>query len=641
MTEPVRAPVRVGGAARATVAAALAWLALGSGPAAAAAQEEAGADSLPAAADTLPGVPPGRLDTLARHPGDTADLEADTAGSRAPPHYPRAVASPDSTYGGVVWACDRSCLLLSSASTLADLLESRLSGYSVLRGAYYGGPHHLTDGLLGAGFVSVRSEELPVMPLEGGQVDLTRIPLAWVEEIRVLRTPLGTEVVVEPVRFREKAAYSRVTAGTGEPNANAVRALYANGFGPDVALSTGIDLLNTEGRAAGSDRLDFWGQVAWVPSDSTAGAELVWRTQNLTRVLGEAVPTEFRRRDVHLRARGRLGPGLSVHVAGGGSQWTPTRPGERGRVEEEEVPPEERSDVQGAVASVDAVRPGAFGRLTVGAWNGLSHPNVVGGAHLGFRPGLGLEVEAEAEVADWDRFTTALYGAGARLPLGLGVGLELSGRAATGTRGVPRPWIDAADSLRVRTARGEASFRLGPVRLSGGGGTQRLSPQRPLHSVVDRGASPVPEAEVAFGEGSVEAPVIPLGRLLEGTAPVRLRAWWRHYEVRSDLGALYVPAEVGSASLLFADEFFQGDLELRVELSARHRGAMTSVRAGSGERVVLPAHTTTGFNLVVRLLDARIWWRRDNLGLRSIEDYGGLPQPRFRSSFGVKWDFFN
>ncbi|MFB6240648.1 MAG: hypothetical protein ABEJ46_03655, partial [Gemmatimonadota bacterium] len=146
------------------------------------------------------------------------------------PIYPEALAAPDTGYSAVVWRCDRECLLNHSAHNLLDLLQDELPGVVPLRGTYFGGPHHLADGLLGPGFTEVSLGSLRLPELAAGQVDMTRIPLAWLWEVAAVRRAGQLQLRLTPVRHRSPEAYSRVTAGSGEPNLNLVRGIFANGL---------------------------------------------------------------------------------------------------------------------------------------------------------------------------------------------------------------------------------------------------------------------------------------------------------------------------------------------------------------------------------------------------------------------------
>ncbi len=627
--------------------------AAGAGVPAAPALQQAGdtVSSDTAAADTVPrdSVPPGLApgDTL---PGDTAAAGRDTADGGREPYFPEALPVPDSAYSAVVWRCDRECLLDSSANNLLDLLEAEWPGAVPLRGTYFGGPHHLADGLAGPALTEVRVGELPVPELAGGQVDLTRVPLAWLSEVRVVRRAGELELRLVPVRHRSPQAYSRVTVGTGEPNVNLIRGLFVNGLGDHMAVSTGIDLLNSDGRLAGSDRLDFWGMAAWTPDDGAGGAELLWRTQSMTRfdpetgaVGGEDVPREFDRSDAYLRGRGEVAEGVRVHLAAGRSEWTESAEGGgAGAPAGDEPDPGPLVEAEGATFTLQAERPWGFGRASFETWTGPSRPDLKGGVSAGLRPVPELRVDGAARAGRWGGFSTRSYRAGLRWSPGLGGDVTLHASGARGTRGVPRPWLGRADSLRFGEYRGGASLSLGPYRLSGLAALQDFSRQLPFSATFDRELAPVPGAEVLMGQGSVEGPLVPLGDVLGADVnPVELDLSYRRSRSRGDRPPLYVPLNLVQAQLRFRDEFFEGDLGVAARFGVRYRSAMTSADPAAGEAAAVPSRAATDWSIVLRIVGARVWYRAENANRILRGNLVGQQYPPIRNTFGVKWEFTN
>lgn len=628
--------------------------AAGAGAPGTAALQQAGdtVSSDTAAADTVPreGVPPGMApgDTL---PGDTAAAGRDTADGGREPYFPEALPVPDSAYSAVVWRCDRECLLDSSASNLLDLLEAEWPGAVPLRGTYFGGPHHLADGLAGSALTEVRVEELPVPELAGGQVDLTRVPLAWLSEVQIIRRAGEMEVRLVPVRHRTPQAYSRVTVGTGEPNVNLIRGLFANGLGNHVSVSTGIDLLNSEGQLAGSDRLDFWGMAAWTPDDGEGGAELLWRTQSMTRfdpgtgaAGGEDVPREFDRRDAYLRGRGRVAEGVRVHLAAGRSEWIPAAEDAAGPGAPSGDRPDTgpRVEAEGATLALQAERPWGFGRAAFETWTGPSRPGVRGSVAGGFRPVAGLRVDGAARAGRWRGFTTASYRGGVRWSPGLGGDVTLHVSGARGTRGVPRPWLGRADSLRFGEYRAGASLSLGPYRFSGLAALQDFSRQLPFSATFDRALPPVPDAEVLMGQGGVRGPVVPVGDILDAdVSPVEIDLSYRRSRSRGQRRPLYVPLNLVQAQFRFRDEFFEGDLGVAARFGVRYRSAMTSADPSAGEAAAVPSRAATDWSIVLRIVGARVWYRAENANRILPGNLVGQQYPPIRNTFGVKWEFTN
>lgn len=595
------------------------------------------------AADTVP-PRPGPADTVG---GDTT--RADTV--EGPElYYPAASAVGDTGSSAVVWRCDRSCLLNHSAHNLLDLLEAEWPGSVPLRGGYFGGPHHLADGLVGPVLTEVRIEEMPLPSLAGGQVDLTRIPLAMLSEVAVVRRAGRLEVRLDPIRHRTPTAYSRVTAGTGEPNLSLVRGVFTNGLGDHLSVSTGIDLLDTGGPRAGGGRLDFWGLASWVPADGGGGAELLWRTQNVTRPTaptgdgGETGPLEeFRRRDAYLRGRGILADGVRIHVSAGRSRWSETGDGDGGvgaGGEEPDGPP--RVEAEGASLTVQAERPWGVASASFETWTGPARPSVEGRLFAGVRPAPGLRVDVSLRAGRWRGFTTRSYGGGVRWTPDLGADLSLHASGARGTAGVPRPWSGLADSVSFREYRGGLSAGLGPYRVTGLAALQDFGRQLPFSATFDRGVEPVVAPELLIGQGSVEGPLVPLGLVFGPTVnPMELDVTVRRSRVRSDARPLYVPRTLVEARMEFRDEFFQDDLGVTFGFGGRYRSGMATVDWASGEVTEVPSRTSVEWSLVLRIVDARIWYRSENVNRILAGNLAGQEYPPIRNSFGIKWEFRN
>lgn len=590
-------------------------------------------DTVPA--DTLP------ADTL---PGDT--IAGDSVPADREPYFPEAFPVPDSGYSAVVWRCDRECLLDHTAHNLLDLLEAEWPGAVPLRGTYFGGPHQLATGLAGSTLTEVSLGELPLPELSGGQLDFSRVPLAWLSEVSIVRRAGERELRLEPVRHRSPRAYSRVTVGSGEPNLRMIRGLFTNGVGNHLAVSTGIDLLNTEGTLAGSDRFDFWGTASWMPGDGSAGAELLWRTQNVTRSTPESggggadVPGDFTRRDAYLRGRGELAEGVRVHLSAGRSEWKEsTGTAEPGDGEEDVRP---RVEAEGGSFAVQARRPWGFGQASFRTWTGPARPEVEGSVAAGVRPGGGVRIDGALRAAQWDGFSTGSYRAGLRWSPDLGAGVTVHASGARGTRGVPRPWLGRADTVAFGEYRGGASLSLGPYRLQGLAALQDFSRQLPFSATFDRGTPPVPDARLLVGQGSVEGPVVPVGSILDADVnPVELDLTYRRSRNDGSNPLLYVPLNVARADMKFADEFFQGDLGVRLRFGARYRSVMTSVDPATGEAEPVPSRIETDWSIVLRVVEARIWYRAENANRTLRGNLVGQRFPPIRYSFGIKWEFTN
>ena len=96
----------------------------------------------------------------------------------------------------------------------------------------------------------------------------------------------------------------------------------------------------------------------------------------------------------------------------------------------------------------------------------------------------------------------------------------------------------------------------------------------------------------------------------------------------------------------FADEFFDGNLELRLGLGVNYRSSMRTASddapdTETGETGAVPAYTFLDWNMGIRVMSVLIYFRFDNMSRQLAGDLPGLPFPVTRSAFGVKWTFLN
>ncbi len=104
-----------------------------------------------------------------------------------------------------------------------------------------------------------------------------------------------------------------------------------------------------------------------------------------------------------------------------------------------------------------------------------------------------------------------------------------------------------------------------------------------------------------------------------------------------------MPRNRFAGEAFFQNEFFEGNLELRLGLGLNRRDAVFTFATTADPTgfVQTASATDVSFNLMVRLLEARIWWRSGNLRQAAIEDVPGIPYPTTQQAFGVKWEFTN
>jgi hypothetical protein len=254
-----------------------------------------------------------------------------------------------------------------------------------------------------------------------------------------------------------------------------------------------------------------------------------------------------------------------------------------------------------------------------------------------------LSLNAGTRLGSWNEFGTSEFRGGLAASI-RPIRLTLTIDGATGSRGVSYVTLGRADSVSFDVAAGGLALDLGPFALSGRGEYQKLSRQLPFGAVVDRDQAPGSAVELGLAEVGLVGPLIPLGLVLNNVEPIRLRGFYRYSEVLDGSDPLYVPESVARAEVFWHDSFFEDELEVNASFGLNYRDAMlTAPVPGSGSQnpVLVPSYTFIDWNLMIRILGVRVYWRFENLTAAEGQDLPGLPFPVRRSVFGVKWEFLN
>lgn len=624
------------------IAAATLLLAAAALPAAAAARQETPpADTAAAASDTVP--------------ADTA--AADTA-KGSPPSFPdRLDLGPERTAARVS-SWDREDLLDSSALSLQDFLRDHAPGVLPLRAGFFFGPHQLTDGPAVPGGVRLVVDGREIPPLASGQADLSRISLATVERIRLVRRAGETTLRIATLDHEGEEAYSRISAGTGQPGADGIRGLFTNRAGRDFAVQAAVDHLNVGVGEMPGNRLDTWARVGWMPVDEGTGIELVWRAESVERTLGDRTE-EFDRGELFLHARSEVVDGLQADVWAGRSSRDPrpdffpeeevpqdtaapdTTPADSVPAAPDSVPTEPGPyEAEQLVGSVTYRGEDAFLRLSGGSWSGKGLPELTGDLRGSVRFGP-LVAEAGLVATSWQEISTSGWSAGLAYRPGWWEGSALRVEAGAGSRAAPRPGRAVGDSLAqdydVLSAGTEMA--LGPYRISGTVARREVSRQLPFGGFFDRALPAAGELSVTDVEAGFEGPPLPFGFFGDH---VSARGFWRRSRTEEEEAtAYYLPKTLARGEGVFRHTFFEENLEVRLVARVVHRGEMTTARPGEPEPVTLEAATTLDSEVVIRIDTFRIWWRTDNLRSEEERDFGGLVFPATRNVFGIRWEFFN
>lgn len=568
-----------------------------------------------AAVDTLVGALSGELT------GTLADSTDESFQQIAEEMKPPADGWSWSTYE---W--DREAILRSNAMTLQDLLSDLVPGFTTLRTTWFGGPHYAIQGALGPGFLSVSMDGRELTTVDAGQVDLTRIALAGVESVRVRRRADGWVAEVTTLRRRKRTAYSRITGGTGDPGLSRLRLLFSNGIGSRFNLGTSIDLLDTGGENPSND-FNFWGRAEWLPGGGDAGLELHWVSEKMERTVYN--PEEQNRTELFVRGRGNLGDHLQAEAFAGTTGLS---------VDGESV----RTVANGGFRLSGDAENGWF-RGAFRLWDDPSYPIVDVEVDAGYRVISWLSLNAGGRLGSWNDFGTSELRAGFAATI-RPARLTLTVDGATGRRGVSYPTLEHADSVSFDLAAGGLALQLGPLAISGRGEYQKLSRQLPFGAVFDREQAAGDAIELGLAEVGLVGPIIPLGLVLNNVAPIRLRGFYRYSSVLDGTDPLYVPESVARAELFWHDSFFEEELEVSASFGLNYRDAMLTAPApasSSQSPVLVPSYSFIDWNLMIRILGVRVYWRFENLTAAEGQDLPGLPFPVRRSVFGVKWEFLN
>ena len=568
-----------------------------------------------AAGDTLVGELNGELT------GTLADSTDESFQQIAEEMKPPADGWSWSTYE---W--DREAILRSNAMTLQDLLSDLVPGFTTLRTTWFGGPHYAIQGALGPGFLSVSMDGRELTTVDAGQVDLTRIALASVESVRVRRRADGWVAEVTTLRRRKRTAYSRITGGTGDPGLSRLRLLFSNGIGSRFNLGTSIDLLDTGGENPSND-FNFWGRAEWLPGGGDAGLELHWVSEKMERTVYN--PEELNRTELFFRGRGNLGDHLQAEAFAGTTGLS---------VDGESV----RTVANGGFRLSGNAENGWF-RSAFRLWDDPSYPIADVEVDAGYRVISWLSLNAGGRLGSWNDFGTSELRAGLAATI-RPVRLTLTVDGATGSRGVSYPTLQHADSVSFDLAAGGLALQLGPFAISGRGEYQKLSRQLPFGAVFDREQAAGDAIELGLAEVGLVGPIIPLGLVLENVAPIRLRGFYRYSNVLDGTDPLYVPESVARAELFWHDSFFEEELEVSASFGLNYRDAMLTAPApasSSQSPVLVPSYSFIDWNLMIRILGVRVYWRFENLTAAEGQDLPGLLFPVRRSVFGVKWEFLN
>lgn len=575
------------------------------------------------------GQDPIRLDSLEVLPDSVRAVFQDTTPKRAQRFPARLTALRGPSHE--VFTCDRDCIHASTAFSLLELLLEHVPGLTGVRGGFFAGPHYAFDGAYGPGFGVLYIDGREILSLAGGQTDLRRLSLNYVERVRVFRGADGFVIDVDLIRHDAARAYSRIGGGTGN-RLQVLEGIFANGLGRAFNVEGSFELLDVNENNVENDRFGGLGRISWMPRSNDFGVQLEFRTSSVDRT---AIDTaDVRRTEVVVRGRANLNERAQLEVYAQSTSRTLVVPG----LPDSIAAPQRGADGVGVRLSTTP------GRGTVSA----SMRFVGGGAYpstsvdvAGWYPLGPLVVEAGAEHVSWNEFSTRSLRAGLSYTDTLPFPFTLRGFAAAGSRGVGFPALGAADSVGFDAVGASVDIEAGSFDLSGRFSAQRLDRQIGFGLgfdgtvVVDSSRVDVTSLEVR-----VEGPLIPIGAVIPGLEPIRVRAWWRRNTPRG-ADVLFLPDRLARVDLTLHDAFFGGNLEIWLTGFFEHRGMRLVPVTGSPDPFLLGADSWVGGHFMFKIGDFRFYWRFTNLAGLRVTDFPGAEFPAQVNMFGLRWEFFH
>ena len=575
--------------------------------------------------DTIP--PP--ADTAAAAEAATA-VETDTT---PPPQLPRMPAAATEGWDAGVWVWDRTALLASGALTLADLLE-RIPGVTRVRYGLAGMPE-VASGLGGnAGRIELLLDGFALDPLDGPGLDLSRIQLAELESVRIRRGLGSLRIELETLSAWERAAYSRVEAGTGDFGTDLLRGLFLTPSFLGGSLGLAVERLASDGLGFREPAENFGIWTKWTLAGQGRGIQVEYRRASTSREARDSYgPFDGTRADLVLRGRIEPVPGLVAEAFAG-----------RSTVEDVRADTIRLHDVSEQAGFRAGFRRGGLEAGTSTRWrrnHGLPGWDVELTAGGTF--GQILALDGSVRMVDW-RGVGPSWSGGVRVRGGPILGVRPLAEWHTGAGSAPF----SKDSTGAPILTERTGYRVGAILTRGGlelgaAGLMLDADSVRALGLISEPAGPhlYPGGRIRGWEVSARIPTPWPSLYLEGW----FTRWW------SGEPWVYLPVESGLGSLVFhATPLRSGNLEVLARLEGRHRGTMlvpvSGGDAGGGPAppilTLAPAATTLDFYLQLRVKDVRAFLRWENLTRRrGIWDVPGRELVGPRLFYGVKWQFRN
>ena len=696
-----------------------------------------GAAQQPTRPDTTRRAPPDTAqrapaDTTHRATPDTSAAARDTGRARTPrdttpppqlPELPRPVlceqdrtptpatqqgrdhrvtCSEQAGFSTGTWVFDRQAIeRLGTALTLADLLE-RIPGVVRLHAGYLIQPDAVATLGQTAGRTQVFLDGYELAPLAGGVVDLSRIELAEVSEVRVERRLGVLRIELTSLSPSTPQPYAYIEALIAQPNSKLFRGVFLSPrflIGP---VAFGVERLDTDGthRAEPGDEFSAWGKWSRIWRNK-GGFQAEYRTSTLHRDASAAtVPLPWvgglARTDWTVRGRWQFFPGVVAEAYFGSTSLKDTHLVPAGYPASDTgmavplvvtVPAapqpltassthQDTVNYNQAVAARNAALQAAPDTLLdvsdhqIGGRLGILHgpfwadaavrthsaprlPGAEGDATVGLVvPRIG-DVDGGVHLEKWTSpqvTETRLRGR-----LGPAAGFSAFGELTSGQRGVPflsdNSFLGTADStLFTRRSGWRAGVYLERSWISGG--IARVSVTTDSLPGLGLPFDPSPAFHPSGSMQGWESH----GRLQLFWKPLSAEFWyvaWTQFKFppQTDSAAaavlqpVYVPDQQWRASLVYHQSPLpSGHLELYARLDGHSRGVMYDAVRPTTQ---VPALTDFDFYLQIRIMDLRIYFENRGMTRKPTDHvtdflaaYGrDVPAPRIL--YGVRWQFFD
>ena len=573
-----------------------------------------------------------RQDTTRRPPADSSRLIAKDSVVPPPIIAKHALGvTPGFASGVYVW--DREDLLNEGAVTLTELLQ-QLPSVVPFRVGFFLQTEMATPFAQTRGRLQVFLDGYELDPLLESTHDLARIELANLQQVRIERRLDVTRVdllSLEPVDGRP---HSRIEAGVGEPDTNLFRGVF---LAPRLFVGPfgfSIERMDTDGLRADepAENSAVWAKWAWIRGRSGVQAE--FRQSTMERAPLSPWPEDAVRRDVVLRARAPLFPGLVAEAFVGHSDMT----SDTTTVADDSIPEIERK--------VDVTQFGARASYeTEFVWADLAArkrdhdalPNLQFDLNAGLRFSRLGSIAASFSQFDWrDAGSASSYNLRAvTAPFS---GLHAFGEFTGGKRGGPSTRFAETDSVLLSERTG---LRFGAGFARWGGHVNAALVTLDGDSVQSFGL-PFDTTDQRF-RGASELK----GWEIEWRAPLFLKglfALGSFTNFPSGAVPIYLPNQSWRAALQYHDQPLRSDhLEILARIEMRRRGQLVAVQrdSASWNETILPSFDQVDGYLQIRIIDVRLWIRAENMTAQRFLELPDRTISGARFMYGVKWSFWN